>query len=126
MRYSPGTHIQNQGVHHVICLDCRHFARGVTDGNGRHTPFCPRYWKRRESFRVSITKREREHGLAEERMKLKKEQACRREARHAAWGSDYEDSDDGHEPSPTWTELHMDIVQAEAAGYMKSPNPGSE
>lgn len=125
-RYCPGAHIQIQGVHHVICLDCRHFARGVSDGDGTHTPFCPRCWTRRERFRVGLAKREEEHRQAEERMKLKQEQAWRREARRAAWGSDYEDSDDGPEPSPTWTELHMDIVQAEAAGYMNSPKAGSE
>ena len=113
-------------MHHVICLDCKHFARGVTDGNGRHTAFCSPCWTRRERFRVGLAKREEEHRLAEERKKLKQEQAWRREARRAAWGSDYEDSDDGPEPSPTSTELHMDIVQAEAAGYMNSPKAGSE
>lgn len=100
-RSPPRTHIQIQGVHHVVCLECRRFATGATDRDGRNTPCCPHCWRWRES----LQKREDEQRRAAERMKLKQEQARRREARRAAWGSDYEDSDDGPEPSPTWSEL---------------------
>ena len=121
-RYTPGAHIQLRGAHHVICLDCRRFSEGAMDAEGTARSFCPACWERREGFREGIARRQEEH----ERRRLREEQVRRREARRAVWGSEYENSDDGPEPSPTPSELYMDMVQAEADAYMNSPSAGSE
>lgn len=113
--YSPDAHIQIQGVHHVVCLYCKHFATGMLDTGGRRTPFCHPCRTLREKFRIGPERREEEHRLTQERRRLKEEQAQRREATRPRYGSDYEDSDDGPEPSPTWSELRVDLVQAEWA-----------
>lgn len=39
-RYTPGTHIEIQGVYHVICVRCRQFTLGMTDMHGKRWPFC--------------------------------------------------------------------------------------
>jgi len=124
--YSPGTHISIQRVHHVICCSCRRFDRGGKDEQGRNISYCQSCTAENERFRAALAQRTEEHKMAQERARLRSEQAQRRAARRTVWGSDHDESSDGVEPSPTWSELHMDIIQAEADMYMNSPKAGSE
>lgn len=54
--------------------------------------------------------------------------AERRAARRATWGSDYDEytNDSSETPSLTWSEIQMDMVQAETVEYMNNPKAGSE
>ena len=38
--YSPGAHIQIQGMHHAICLGCERLTLGMTDVYGERQSAC--------------------------------------------------------------------------------------
>ncbi len=90
---------------------------GSQDEHGRNVSFCLRCTAAYERIRNE-----------EMRQMRKKERAERRAARRAIWGSDYDEyTDDSSEtPSLTWSEIQMNMVQAEADEYMNSPKAGSE
>ncbi|EXA53639.1 hypothetical protein FOVG_01377 [Fusarium oxysporum f. sp. pisi HDV247] len=124
--YSPGAHISIQGVHHVICLRCRRFDRGAQDEQGINVPYCLPCMAANERFQMALQQRQEEYRMVEEQRRLRQEHEQRRAARRAFWGSDHDEDSDGLEPSPTWRDLAMDIIQAEADTYMNSPKAGSE
>jgi hypothetical protein len=121
-RYCAGSQIVMQGELYVICGSCRTFAKGARTEEGRNTSVCQRCW----SFSRAIRQRDEEHHARQERARLRAEQALKRAQKRKIWGSEYETSDDDISPSPTWSDIQFDMVQAEANLYMNSPKPGSE
>ncbi|PQK11672.1 hypothetical protein BB8028_0003g02960 [Beauveria bassiana] len=121
LRYTPGSHISIQGVHHVICQACQAFTRGAQRNDGVNLPYCLRCCRgqhaedqRREIERRSLDIQWR--GFLENR-------ALRRSDHDENAGN--QDLDD-RVSSLTSDEIYMDMIQAEADGYMNSPKAGSE
>lgn len=79
---------------------------------------------RTRAYKEGLRQREEEYRSSQERARLKAEQIARRAKRRELLGSDT-DSDE-LPPSPTWSELQLDMIQAEADFYMNSPKAGSE
>lgn len=111
-----------RGVHHVVCQRCRVFARGAQNSNGVNMPFClPCMTIINRADAAAEQRRQRE--TERERREIRRE---RREARRALWGSDYEEESDESETRRTSDEIYMDMIQAEADGYMNSPKAWSD
>jgi hypothetical protein len=121
-RYTAGSHIVVQGELYVICRSCRIFAKGAGTEGGRNISVCQRCWE----FSRAIRLRDEEHHARQERARLRAEQALKRAQKREIWGSEYETSDDDISPSPTWSDIQLEMVQAEANLYMNSPKAGSE
>lgn len=120
-RYTLGSHIVIQGEQYVICRSCGVFREAAVE-RGRNMSECQRCW----SFSRANEQRAEEIRARQERARLRAEQATRRARRRELWGSDYEDSEDDMAPSPTWSEIQMEMIQSEADTYMNSPKPGSD
>lgn len=123
-RYTPGAHISIQGMHYVICQACRTFGKGAQDRDHANLPYCVGCMRTQRATDQRLQQREAERRSREARRQ-------RRMERYAFWGSDHdEDTDDPDSddrvPSLTSDEIFMDMVQAEADGYMNSPKAGSE
>ena len=144
-RYNAGNIITILDKPYAICLMCRKFRAAALENeklpavrndvllslgepvrvvsNREATPkkgkplsicqVCQQYERR-------IEEREEADRERQERARLRAEQAERRARRREAWGS-ASDSDDVRPPSPTWSEMQMDMIQAEADMYMNSP-----
>ncbi|KAL2783322.1 hypothetical protein BJX66DRAFT_318743 [Aspergillus keveii] len=125
-RYTRGSHVVIQGEPYVICRSCGIFREAAIE-KGRSMSECQRCW----SYLRAMEQRAEENRAREVRARLRAEQraerASRRARRRELWGSSgSEDSEDGVPPSPTWSEIQMEIIQSEADSYMNSPKPGSE
>lgn len=120
-RYTRGSQIVIQGEQYVICRSCGVFREAAVEG-GRNMSEC----RHCRLYSREIERRLEEYRERQERARLRSEQAMRRARRRELWGSEYEDSEEDIPPSPTWSEIQMDMVQSEANDYMNSPKPGSE
>ncbi|PLN83960.1 hypothetical protein BDW42DRAFT_57773 [Aspergillus taichungensis] len=106
IRYSRGSHVVIEGRQHVVCLSCGAFREAAVEG-GRNMSQCHRC----RSLSRAIKQRAEEQRAREERARLQAERAMRRARRRQVWGSDSDYSDD-IPPSPTWSELRMDLVSS--------------
>jgi hypothetical protein len=123
-RYTRGSQIIVQGVSHVICIRCGEFEEGGVD-NGKNTSECLNCWARTKAYRDGLREREELFQRTQERARLRAKRIARRAGRRENLGSSSEDSDE-LSASPTWSEVHMAMIQSEANEYMNSPKAGSE
>ena len=122
-RYTRGSHIVIQNVFYVFCIRCGAFKEGAKD-DCENTSECQMCWMRTRAYKEGLRQREEEYRRSQERARLKAEQITRRAKRRELLGSD-SDSDE-LPPSPTWSELQLDMIQAEAGSQMNSQKAGSE
>jgi hypothetical protein len=115
-RYTAGNHIQISWEHYVICLRCRDFGAGASE-NGKPLSVCQGC----QHAKKTIEERRAAGRARQEWDRLCAEQAERRARRRANYGAD-SDSDDIVQPSPTFSEEQMDMMQLEAI----SPGTGSD
>lgn len=122
-RYTRGSQIVVQDMLFVICIRCEAFKEGAKDGYN-NTSECQRCWAKSKAYKEGLRQREEEYQRHQERARLKAEQISKRAKRRELLGSD--SNSDELPPSPTWSDIEYEMVQAEADLYMNSPKAGSE